>query len=33
MRNEEGEKGRFLEKMKFFGEKMKKVAEKFGGIK
>ena len=28
MRNEEGEKGGFLEKMKFFGEKMKKSCEK-----
>ena len=28
-----GEMRGFLEKMKFFGEKMKKVAKKFGGIK
>ena len=39
MRKEKREKGKkvksftFYGKMKFFGEKMKKVAKKFGGIK
>ena len=33
MRNEKGEKGDFSEEMKFFEEKEKKVAKKFGGMK